>query len=260
MYSKVFQQIFDSSISDDHVVRHVFMDLLVLADRHGVVDMTIGAIARRTNVPFDVVSHAITKLTEPDPASRTETEDGRRMIPIDDHRDWGWTIVNFSHYNAMRNEDARREYFREYKQKQREAKRELNKIEPIVSDNEGLSTVSTPTDAYTDTDLKTPERKIVRAVFAYYVEKLRRNPKAYTLTDTRMNKGLTCFRHCLKVSDGDAEKAGGLMEIAIEGLLKNAFLMGKDGKNSTPYIEWGDHIFRNIDTMEKRWNDYERRR
>jgi len=257
MYSKVFQQIFDSSISDDHVVRHVFMDLLVLADRHGVVDMTIGAIARRTNVPFDVVSHAVTKLTGPDPASRTETEDGRRMIPLDDHRDWGWTIVNFSHYNAMRNEDARREYFREYKQKQREAKREISKIEPIVSDNEGLSTVSTPTDAHADTDLKAPERKIVRDVFAYYIEKTKRNPKTYSLTPGRMNKGLTCFRHALKVAESDTEQAHSLMNAAIDGLLKNDWNMGRTSRSVKKFIEWEDHVFHSVEVMEKRWKDYE---
>jgi hypothetical protein len=260
MYSKVFQQIFDSSISDDHVVRHVFMDLLVLADRHGVVDMTIPAIARRTNVPIELVSHAISKLTDIDPTSRTETEDGRRMIRLDDHRDWGWTIVNFAHYNAMRNEEARREYFREYKQKQREAKRGINNLEPIVLDNIGHSTVSTPTDAYADADLKAPERKIVRRVFVYYIEKLKRSPKTYTLTEPRMNKGIVCFRHAMKVADGDVEKAEGLMMAAVDGLLKNDWNMGRTQRSTKTFTEWGEHIFRSPDVMEKRWEDYERGR
>jgi len=157
MYSKVFQQIFDSSISEDHVVRHIFMDLLVLADRHGEVDMTIFAISRRTNVPLEAVRRAIERLTEPDPDSRTDVEEGRRLILIDHHRDWGWRIVNFAHYNAMRNEDARREYFREYKAKRR-AERKINTLHENVLDRSGQSTVSThtPTDAPTHTDTNTP--------------------------------------------------------------------------------------------------------
>src|SRR5271154_2977576 len=112
MYSKVFKQIFESSIAEDHVVRHVFMDLLVLANRHGDVDMTLSAISRITNVPLDIVSHSIEVLCQPDSESRTKICEGRRLTLLDDHRDWGWKIVNFEAYNAMRNEDARREYFR----------------------------------------------------------------------------------------------------------------------------------------------------
>jgi len=163
VYSKVFAQIFESSIAEDHVVRHVFMDLLVLANKHGEVDMTMASIARRTNVPLEVVARAIAHLTSPDPFSRTALEEGRRLVLIDDHRDWGWRIVNFPHYNAMRNEDARREYFREYKRNYRNKKN--NNIEENVQDKTGQSTPvhtsstnSTPTDTdtYTSSDTTTP--------------------------------------------------------------------------------------------------------
>ena len=49
MFAKFFQSIFDSSIADDWQLRIVFQDLLVLADKEGVVDMTSEAISRRTN-------------------------------------------------------------------------------------------------------------------------------------------------------------------------------------------------------------------
>ena len=54
VFAKIFAQIFDSSIAADSAVRHVFMDLLGAADRDGVVDMTLGAISRRTNVPEEL--------------------------------------------------------------------------------------------------------------------------------------------------------------------------------------------------------------
>jgi hypothetical protein len=40
---------------------------------------------------------------------------------LDDHRDWGWQIVNFVHYRNLRDEDARREYQRDWARKKRES-------------------------------------------------------------------------------------------------------------------------------------------
>src|SRR5438045_3908715 len=96
-YAKIFQQIFDSSIADDWQVRHVFEDLLILANSDGVVDMTREAIARRTNTPLDVVIRAIEHLELPDASSRSKEEGGARLKRLDDHRDWGWWIVNHTH-------------------------------------------------------------------------------------------------------------------------------------------------------------------
>lgn len=119
MYAKVFYQIFESSIAEDYLVRHVFMDLLVLADDDGVIDKTEQAIARITNVPLDIVQVAIRRLSAPDPQSRSSEEDGRRLILIDDHRTWGWRIVNYAKYRAIRDEEARRISNRSYKREQR---------------------------------------------------------------------------------------------------------------------------------------------
>ena len=122
MFAKIFSQIFDSSISSDYIVRHTFMDLLVLADRDGVVDMTTDAIARRTNVPEEMIVHAIAKLACPDAQSRSHEEDGCRLVPIDSRRSWGWQIVNYEHYRNLRDEEARRAYFRDAKREQRSKK------------------------------------------------------------------------------------------------------------------------------------------
>jgi hypothetical protein len=119
VFAKIFAQIFDSSIAADYVVRHIFMDLIVLADRDGVVDMTPDAIARRTNVPKKMILHAIKELMKPDGDSRSHEESGKRLVPLDSHREWGWQIVNFEHYRAIRDEESRRAYFRDKKREYR---------------------------------------------------------------------------------------------------------------------------------------------
>lgn len=119
MFAKIFQQIFDSSIAENYEVRHVFEDMLKLADREGAVDMTMEAIARRTNVPLDKIKAGIEELCRPDPQSRTREHEGRRLLPISSDRSWGWVIVNYKKYREIQDEDARRAAFRDAKRRQR---------------------------------------------------------------------------------------------------------------------------------------------
>lgn len=108
-HAKVFSQIFDSSIADDFRLRHFFMDLLVLADLNGCVDMTPSAIAARTRIPLEEVQAMLTRLEQPDPESRTPDAEGRRIERLDDHRTWGWHIINYAKFRETASEAQRRE-------------------------------------------------------------------------------------------------------------------------------------------------------
>lgn len=99
------------------------MDLLVLADSTGAVDMTPDAIARRTNVPIEEVLKYINQLCQPDPFSRSQLEEGKRLVALDSGRDWGWQIVNYQHYRKLKDEEARRSYFRDAQRKYRARKK-----------------------------------------------------------------------------------------------------------------------------------------
>lgn len=112
MFVKVFKRIHDSSIANDHIVRLVFMDFLILADRDGVVDMTPEAFSRRTNVPLETVRECIEKLMMPDPTSNTPDHEGKRLLPLTDEKPWGWQIVNYEKYRAIRNSEEIREQTR----------------------------------------------------------------------------------------------------------------------------------------------------
>lgn len=109
MFAKIFTQILDSSLAEDWQARVVFEDLLKLCDQNGVVDMTPEAIARRTNVPLDMVNHGIAELEKPDPRSRNPQHEGRRIVRLDEHRDWGWLICNYEHYRKIASDEQRRE-------------------------------------------------------------------------------------------------------------------------------------------------------
>lgn len=119
MYAKIFSIIMDSSIAEDYQCRHLFMDLLVLANQDGEVDMTAEAVSRRTNVPIEIVKQSIEKLMQPDPNSRNREQDGRRIVPLSEDRTWGWRIVSYAHYREIRDSEQLRQNNRVRKQRQR---------------------------------------------------------------------------------------------------------------------------------------------
>jgi hypothetical protein len=121
MYAKVFSQIYDGTLCTKGPWQALvtFQQLLVLADQDGNVDMTAGAIARRTTIPLDIIELGIVELLKEDPESRTPVEEGRRLMPLSEGRTWGWRIVNYKHYRDLKREEDRREYHRTYWQKHR---------------------------------------------------------------------------------------------------------------------------------------------
>ena len=103
LYARVFLQILDSSIAEDFTLRHIFEDFLKLCDhKTGILDMTRQALSRRLNLPIATLDDAIVKLESPDPNSRDEEHEGRRIERLDEHRDWGWKILNWEKYEKIR--------------------------------------------------------------------------------------------------------------------------------------------------------------
>jgi hypothetical protein len=119
MYAKVFEQIFDSSLRDKWQAWVVFVALLVLADENDEVDMTVEALKARTGLPGTIVPEGLAFLEAPDEFSRSPEYEGRRIVRLDDHRPWGWKIVNRDKYKRIRDQSERRDYFREQKRTKR---------------------------------------------------------------------------------------------------------------------------------------------
>jgi hypothetical protein len=71
---------------------------LALMDRQGYVDYSVDALAGMTGWPIDWLRQAIHDLMQPDPHSRSKELDGRRIVPIENNRPWGWRVVNAAAY------------------------------------------------------------------------------------------------------------------------------------------------------------------
>lgn len=132
MFGKLFSTMYDGTLGTRGPWEALvtFQQLIILADREGVVDMTPEALARRTTVPLEIITKGLATLEQPDPDSRTPDEDGRRIVPLSDSRAWGWRIVNYGKYRAIRTADERRDYMRQY-QRDRRAKAAVNTVNPV---------------------------------------------------------------------------------------------------------------------------------
>lgn len=144
LYTRVFVQILDSSIAEDYTLRHIFEDFLKVCDyKTGIVDMTRQALSRRLNVPLNLLNESIAKLESPDPASRDMDFEGRRLERLDDHRDWGWRILNWGKYERIRVRASGAERAARHRDK-----KQSEQVEMLDIDEPGLNLAGTIYDAY----------------------------------------------------------------------------------------------------------------
>lgn len=151
MYGKVFDSIYDGTLAEDWRALVTFQQMLVLCDADGVLDMTPSSIARRTGIPIEHIKAGIEILENPDPWSRTPDEEGRRIKRIEEHRPWGWFIVNHQKYRDLQDYDTVRAQNRERQRRRRERLRS-------ETDGHDASRAVTPGHAgsrHTDTDTNT---------------------------------------------------------------------------------------------------------
>jgi len=109
MYCKLFASLYQGTLRGRAHPILVFTNLLAHADSTGIVDKHFRAIAEEVGITMDEVNQAILALEAPDPESRSPEMEGARIVKLDDHRAWGWQIVNYGKYRAIKNEDDRRE-------------------------------------------------------------------------------------------------------------------------------------------------------
>jgi hypothetical protein len=109
MYVKLFRSIFQGTLRGNSNGLLVFTNLLANCDRDGVVDVHPRAIAEEVGLDVETVRAVLVDLESPDAESRTPDEEGRRIVRMDEHRVWGWRVVNYGKYRAIKNEEDRRE-------------------------------------------------------------------------------------------------------------------------------------------------------
>ena len=108
--------------------------MLCLVDKHGRIDKTPQAIAASIGIAVDELCPIIDELCKPDPNSRSQEMEGRRLALIDPARTWGWQVVNHLKYREKARLAAKN------------AKETENRRNPPVSAADRLSNANTNTD------------------------------------------------------------------------------------------------------------------
>ena len=109
MYGKIFKSMFEGTMRGKPNVLLVWTNMLVNSDKDGYVDRTVRVISEETGLSINAVNESIIELESPDSESRSQDLEGRRLERIDEHRNWGWRIVNYLKYASIKNEEERRE-------------------------------------------------------------------------------------------------------------------------------------------------------
>lgn len=120
MYGKIFESIYDGTLAADWQAMVTFQQFIVLADSEGIVNLTPSALSHRTGIPLKILEHGIAKLQESDPHSRSTEFGGKRIVLLDDHRQWGWQIVNYTYYRDLASMEDRRAKDKKRKRIERE--------------------------------------------------------------------------------------------------------------------------------------------
>lgn len=143
MYAKLFASIYQGTLRGNTHGLVVFTNLLAHADSSGWADIHPRAISEEVGLTLEEVQAALVELESPDPESRSPEEGGRRIVRMNEHRAWGWIIVNYGKYRSIRSEEDRREQNRVAQEKWR------NKNKPRKPES-----AHTEAEAYTEAEAK----------------------------------------------------------------------------------------------------------
>lgn len=205
-YTKLHGGIITSTIwREDPATKVIWITLLALANRDGVVEATIPGLAAIANVSIEQTETAVQKFLSPDKYSRTPDLEGRRIAVVDG----GWLLLNYEKYREkLSKEDlnarnaARQQRYRD--RLARNAERNATVTERNGDDLLRLSRQSEPESQSEAVELKTlahspnePLSAVAPEVRPYKFPSQKRRPLAADLYR----------RYPRKVGKADAEKA-----------------------------------------------------
>ncbi len=132
-YAKLWASILDSSVwREPPAHRLVWIAMLLMKDRNGFVGASVDGLARRANVTEEETRAALDSFLSPDPRSRNQDHEGRRIKVVPR----GWHILNHEYFTQLQDKEAMRAYEAERKAEQRRRARESQNV-PDTSGQDG---------------------------------------------------------------------------------------------------------------------------
>ncbi len=173
-FVKLSTEIVTSTIwAEEADVLKVWVWMLAMADRNGVVRATVPAVALQNRLSVARAEEIIAKFLSPDKFSSNPANEGRRLEALPGGG--GWNVLNYKTYRDKKGGDPKwqRERHARNMREHRARKKEASHADTEtghcdrVSDHcdrvTGHETVTVTTDAYTDTD--TREQLLYKPLF-----------------------------------------------------------------------------------------------
>lgn len=152
--------------------------VLALSDRAGRLDVTPQYLAGVTGLPVSDVIACMKRFCEADPYSRSKESDGSRLRLIDEHRDWGWIVINHGKY-------AEKARLMNKDQKRKEQASESPRFSPVSPEPPRTSPVSHDLTLSSSSSSSSSSKRGKKASTPF--------PDGYALSDEMRAKVLTKF-------------------------------------------------------------------
>lgn len=122
MYAKLFASLYQGTLRGRKNEILVFTNLIANCDDSGFVDKHFRAISEEVGLTVGEVKVAVRNLEKADPESRSPELNGARLERIEEHREWGWRVVNYVKYRNVKSTGDRRAQLRDAQQRFRDKK------------------------------------------------------------------------------------------------------------------------------------------
>jgi hypothetical protein len=105
-YTPIFDSVFQGSLCGKYPDLPVWLVLLALQQRGGIIDAHPSYIAMISGIQQEDIEAAIERFCQPDPRSRTPDHDGRRLEPLEG-AGFGWRVLNHRRYQEKARLEAK---------------------------------------------------------------------------------------------------------------------------------------------------------
>jgi hypothetical protein len=214
-YTPIFDSVFQGSLCGKYPDLPVWLVLLALQQRGGLIDAHPSYIATISGIPQADIEAAIARFCQPDPSSRTPDHDGRRLEPIPD-AGFGWRVLNHRKYQEKARLEAKNA--REVAEG-KNAERMKHRAPPQTAADRRSPPQTDPSNSNTNNKNLlgcSPEWEAIQAAYPKR-HGSQRWPEALSAAKARLREGAT-------------------WEELLDGVTRYAKFIRAEGKEHTPYV------------------------
>lgn len=149
-YAKVFTRILDSTVwRENDQTRLLWITMLALADREGVVHCTVPGLADRAKISLEACEYGLGKFMQPDKYSWSKESEGRRIREVDS----GWLLINHEKFRNLMSYEETKEKTRLRVAKHRSKQKALHSVTNVTSNaSNDIASASTKATTTTKTE------------------------------------------------------------------------------------------------------------